>query len=175
MGPVLGSCSSASRHWGLGKSWTSPGRVTDLSSISGPLPSMNPPKPGRRRGSAAGKKGWKRREQACGLRERLFLWRALGWGFSQVQYPLRNTSHLPPFLSFSLELTSLESWGRPSSQQLVFLSHQKPWQSFSHCWQETIGTSAGPCAGQESRDSSENWAVAATVTLFSSKHRQSLD
>lgn len=135
MGPVLGSCSSASSHWGLGKSWTSPGRVTDLSSISGPLPSRNPQKPGNT--------GWKRREQACCLRERFFLRKALGWGFSQVQYLLGNTSHLPPFLSFSLELTA-ESWGKPSNQQLVFLSHQEPGQSFSHCGQEAIWTSAGP-------------------------------
>lgn len=49
----------------------------------------------------------------------------------------------PPFLSFSLELTSAESWVKPSSQQLVFLSNQKPWQSFPHCWQ-TIKGSAGP-------------------------------
>ena len=84
-----------------------------------------------RRQWRGGVHSWKHRLEKEGaallcLRERRFQWRTLCRGFLQVQCLLRNTSHLPPFLIFSLELTSAESWGKPSHQQQVFLSSQKP-------------------------------------------------
>lgn len=107
------------------------------------------------------------------LRERRFQWRTRCWGFLQVQYLLRNTSHLPPFLSFTLELTSAESWGRPSHQQQVFLSSQKPQRVLISLLTRLLKDRLD--SSRETMDSSENWAVTMTIALFSSKCRQNLE